>query len=371
MPFNNYQNFHFDDQTTTGAATTSPLTFTDDGVSFTFSSVINTHNFTKTAVAGTEGGTTANPTTLAGPTKIEGVLITAFNTPSAAVTLTAGAGNTFYGSGTPNASGLIAIAFGGGMQPVGPGWSVALKTTGGTLAAVPIPTAPLPQIISLTDPAGVTVTGIRLTYSGAPNGQLFVNGLTASVSCFCAGTSIACPGGDKAVQDLKPGDRILRADGGTTTVRWLGEQPIDTRLSHPAKVNPICITAGAIADGIPSRDLWISADHAVEVDGMLINAGALVNGETIYQAAKMPLDGFTYYHVETEGGHVLILAEGIAAESYIDYVDADGFANADERDGRVIAEMDLPRISASRLVPDAIRARILERAGTPGGREAA
>ncbi|KMW57739.1 hypothetical protein AIOL_002706 [Candidatus Rhodobacter oscarellae] len=51
---------------------------------------------------------------------------------------------------------------------------------------------------------------------------------------------------------------------------------------------------------VPSRDLYVSPDHAVEIDGVLINAMALDNGTTITQVAKMPLDGFTYYHVETE-----------------------------------------------------------------------
>ncbi|MCP3972469.1 MAG: hypothetical protein GY717_19540, partial [Rhodobacteraceae bacterium] len=83
-----------------------------------------------------------------------------------------------------------------------------------------------------------------------------------------------------------------------------------------------------------------------------------VNGTSIHQVSDMPLDGFTYYHVETET-HELILAEGCAAESYLDIPDRSAFVNGAERaDAPVIEEMDLPRISTSRLVPAAIAQRL-------------
>ena len=69
----------------------------------------------------------------------------------------------------------------------------------------------------------------------------------------------------------------------------------------------------------------------------------------------MPQDGFTYYHVETVA-HELLLAEGVAAESFIDYAGRDSFENAEEAQDRSIPEMALPRVSAKRLVPDSLRA---------------
>jgi hypothetical protein len=132
------------------------------------------------------------------------------------------------------------------------------------------------------------------------------------------------------------------------------------------KINPICVTAGALGPGRPARDLYLSGDHALEIDGYLINAGALVNGRTIHQVAEMPKAGFTYYHVETDA-HELILAEGCAAESFIDYAGRDGFVNGDDRAGEPpIREMDLPRISDVRLVPDSIRTRLGIGAEGPG-----
>ena len=59
----------------------------------------------------------------------------------------------------------------------------------------------------------------------------------------------------------------------------------------------------------------------------------------------------------------MILANGTPAETYVDYVGRRAFDNYAEYIGlfgaeRVIDEMPLPRISASRLVPPAIRARL-------------
>ena len=48
---------------------------------------------------------------------------------------------------------------------------------------------------------------------------------------------------------------------------------------------------------------------------MLIPASSLVNGITI---ARVDVARVTYWHVELEGGHDILLAENLSAESYID-----------------------------------------------------
>ena len=203
---------------------------------------------------------------------------------------------------------------------------------------------------------------IRFTPTGA--GSMAIDALNATLMCYCAGTGIATPTGNVAVEDLKAGDIVLTADGRETEVTWLGLQPVDTRLTHPAAVNPICISAGALADNVPSRDLFVSPDHAIEIDGALYQASALVNGSTITMVAKMPVAGFTYYHVET-AAHELLLAENTPAESFIEMGDlAEGFANIDARTARVTDEMPLPRISDRRMVPAALRDRLAGRATT-------
>ncbi len=180
--------------------------------------------------------------------------------------------------------------------------------------------------------------------------------LSLSINCFTPGTRIATPDGARTVETLQTDDLVLTTDGRAVPVTWLGKQTIDARTVHPEKVNPIRITAGALGYGMPERDLCLSPDHAVEIDGTLFNAGTLVNETTIYQEDGVLPEGFTYYHIETET-HELLLAEGVAAESFVDYAGRDAFDNGDELRGP-IPEMDLPRVSSKRMVPDHIRARL-------------
>ena len=83
------------------------------------------------------------------------------------------------------------------------------------------------------------------------------------------------------------------------------------------------MSAGAFDRGLPCRDLWLSPDHAVFVDGVLIPIKRLVNGGTITQ---VPVDQVTYFHVELPE-HDLLLAEGLPAESYLDAGERSNFSN--------------------------------------------
>ena len=73
-------------------------------------------------------------------------------------------------------------------------------------------------------------------------------------------------------------------------------------------------------------------------------------------------DTVTYYHVETEA-HDAILANGAAAETFVDAVTRAEFDNHQEYldlygADRIIPEMDRPRIASQRLVPESIRSRL-------------
>ena len=153
----------------------------------------------------------------------------------------------------------------------------------------------------------------------------------------------------------------MTADGRQTEVKWLGVQDVNTKLSNPANVNPILIKANALADGVPARDMRISGDHALAIDGVLYNADTLINGRTITRVTSMPLTGFNYYHVETEG-HELLLAENTPAETFIDYAGRDSFINGEEATSENIAEMPMPRISSARLVDPSLKAHLDARA---------
>ena len=89
-------------------------------------------------------------------------------------------------------------------------------------------------------------------------------------------------------------------------------------------MNPVRVLAGAFGDGLPRRDLCLSPDHAVHVDGVLIPIRNLINETTISQE---PAGRITYWHVELDQ-HDIILAEGLPAESYLDTGNRSAFNNA-------------------------------------------
>ena len=147
-----------------------------------------------------------------------------------------------------------------------------------------------------------------------------------NVPCFAQDTLIDTPAGEVAVQDLRAGDLVSTASGGIQTVRWIGSRRIDI-ARHPVarQVQPIRIRPDAIAAGMPVRDLWVSPDHALFLENLLIPARMLVNGTTVTREEDW--QAVTYYHVELDA-HDILLADGLPAESYLDTGNRSMFANA-------------------------------------------
>jgi hypothetical protein len=185
-------------------------------------------------------------------------------------------------------------------------------------------------------------------------------------ACFAAGTRIATARGAVAVESLAVGDVVRTHFAGAAPVIWIGHRRVDCRRHpKPAEVWPVRVAAGAFGDGQPARDLDLSPDHAVYVDGALVPIRYLVNGATI---AQQPRDSVHYFHVEL-AAHDVLLAEGLPCESYLDTGNRAAFAN-----GGGVAQMqpDFALVawatkSCAPLVLDgpavtAARSRLLDRA---------
>jgi collagen type I/II/III/V/XI/XXIV/XXVII alpha len=184
--------------------------------------------------------------------------------------------------------------------------------------------------------------GAQLNLSGITNssGTWFVNTKTdgaggtdvfVSTVCFAAGTRILTGTGERVVESLLAGDIVLTLSGGefgASPVKWIGRRRIDlTAHPRPETIAPVRIRRGAFADNMPHTDLLVSPDHAVFVDGKLICARQLVNGTTILQ--EQGRTSVDYYHVELDA-HAILLAEGLATESYLDTGNRSFFGNSDE-----------------------------------------
>jgi Hint domain/Domain of unknown function (DUF4347) len=185
-----------------------------------------------------------------------------------------------------------------------------------------------------------------------------------TAACYCRGTLILTPDGEMAIEDLDIGDLVVTVSGEARPVRWIGTLTYDRRfIAANQAMLPIRIRVGAFAEGVPSRDLLLSPDHAILIEDILIQAGALVNGTSIVRDVPKTL---TYYHIELDD-HTLILAENTLAETFIDNVDRLAFNNWEEHEalypqGKPIVEMPYPRAKAHRQVPRVIRERLAERA---------
>ena len=148
----------------------------------------------------------------------------------------------------------------------------------------------------------------------------------AVLPCFAAGTRIRTAGGDVAVETLAVGDVVLSPWGERFPVAWIGHRSLRcSRQPDPSAVWPIRISAHAFADGMPQRDLYLSPDHSVFINGVLIPIRHLVNGASVAQVA---VEALTYWHVEL-AQHRILLAEGLPTESYLDDGNRGAFEDAD------------------------------------------
>jgi hypothetical protein len=192
------------------------------------------------------------------------------------------------------------------------------------------------------------------------------------VPCYVTGTAILTARGSVAVEALAVGDVVVTAAGAHRPIRWIGRRGYDG-LSAPRADRPVRVRAGALGDGVPARDLRVSPDHALMVEGLFVAAGHLVNGTSITRGE--PVADLTYWHVELDS-HDLLVAEGAPAESFLPaaglrgrFADAQADALADaQADGQAGAgARAAPEPYAPRVAPGpalaALRARLNARAG--------
>lgn len=144
--------------------------------------------------------------------------------------------------------------------------------------------------------------------------------------CFVAGTRIATARGEIPVESLRVGDRVVALRSRRfAEVTWLGHRRLDcSRHPRGHDVWPVRIAANAFATDMPHRDLLLSPDHALFLDGGLVPVRFLVNGATITQERVSKV---SYWHVEL-ASHDVLLANGLPVESYLDTGNRGLFDNA-------------------------------------------
>ncbi|AWN55919.1 hypothetical protein DK412_28520 [Methylobacterium sp. 17Sr1-1] len=189
----------------------------------------------------------------------------------------------------------------------------------------------------------LTVTGDTLTVTQGGRSENFTLGgtraqsyvaqsdgeggtlISANPVCFTTGTRIRTARGEVAVEELRIGDQAVTASGALRPLVWIGHRAIaGAGTALPPQQQPIRIRAGAFRSGLPARDLFLSPGHPVLVGagadgagGHLVPIMCLINGTSI---TREPATAVTYWHVELDA-HDILLAEGLPAESYLDWGD--------------------------------------------------
>jgi Hint domain len=166
------------------------------------------------------------------------------------------------------------------------------------------------------------------------------------------------------------GDLVMTVSGEAKPIKWIGRRSYNGRfITGQREVLPIVVRAGALAEGVPARDLWLSPGHALLFDEVMVAVEYLVNGLSIVQPEAV--DRVEYFHLEFEA-HEVILAEGAAAESYVECDNRQGFHNAHEfaalypDDARPPFSYCLPRLETGMAELATIRERLFERAEVLG-----
>ena len=156
--------------------------------------------------------------------------------------------------------------------------------------------------------------------------------------CFVEGTRILTRAGEVPVESLVPGDEVVAVLAGQLLpVIWVGRRTVDcTREDRPAEMWPFRVRAHAFGPGRPHRDLYLSPDHAIHVDGMLVPVRYLENATTIRRERR---DSVTYYHVEL-ARHDILLSDGLGSESYLDTGNRDDFVRLRRSPGQSMAEAE-------------------------------
>ena len=190
--------------------------------------------------------------------------------------------------------------------------------------------------VSLSDNGSIVAIGaLRNNDGGSSAGQTrvyqFTSGTTGStgttgseeIVCYAKGTLILTKQGYLPIETIKSGHEVITKGTiykqgikfhefmQTEPVTWISKFKV-TYLNSTSR--PICIKKNAFGEN-PFRDLYVSPNHNICVQGKMVQAKLLINDDTIYQDTEC--NSIEYYHLECKH-HNLIIANGILAESYLD-----------------------------------------------------
>ncbi|GCE84986.1 Hint domain-containing protein [Komagataeibacter diospyri] len=310
------------------------------------------------ALTGTTITANGGTVTLAGEDAISALSGTTYNIENGGTLMI----NQVQGADAIAALGGSTVNFGtgGGTLVITPGSNVSIlefpSITGfdqpGATIEIPNATAISSVSQSGSDTNIVTTTGQTIQVQGdfydyatqhnlfqsTSDGNLYISttpvnstGDTGVLVCFLPGSMISTPSGTVAVEDIRENDDVMAWVDGQQIPRkvtWAGKARANVRAGMPDDEAgyPVRILPNAIADGVPYKDMLVTAEHCLFLDSRFIPARMLVNGRSIFYDRS--ITSYDYHHIETEE-HSVIMADGVMTESYLDTGNRRAFQQAD------------------------------------------
>lgn len=181
---------------------------------------------------------------------------------------------------------------------------------------------PLRVLYDPSNPENGTVN--FLDDDGNVTGTLTFQNIENVIPCFTPGTVVATPKGERLVEELVEGDKVLTRDNGIQEIRWVGRRDISrAELIAAPHLKPVLIRAGSLGNGLPERDMLVSPNHRMlvanertalyfEEHEVLVAAKHLVDNRGVKTVETL---GTSYLHFMFDR-HEVVLANGAWTESF-------------------------------------------------------
>ncbi|MGO4854500.1 Hint domain-containing protein [Phaeovulum sp. W22_SRMD_FR3] len=166
-------------------------------------------------------------------------------------------------------------------------------------------------------PTGVPLTWVSSTDMVTDTDAYPTPGLSPTPSCFTPGVLIRTPRGERAIEDLQPGDLVLTLDHGPQPLLRLLRRRLRFDAA-PHRHKPIAVAAGALGSGLPAQRLVVSPQHRLLLNGaegtVLVAAKALLGrpGVRMLQGRRQ----VDYLHLLFDR-HQVIWSNGMLSESFL------------------------------------------------------
>lgn len=143
--------------------------------------------------------------------------------------------------------------------------------------------------------------------------------------CFCHGTLIETEFGERPIESLRAGDRVLTRSG-LKPLRWVGQRHLSAvELEMNPKLRPVRISEGAMGNGLPRRDLFVSRQHRMQTSSAVAQR-MFGTPEVLISAIKLTelpgididrnADQVVYFHLLFDA-HEIVFANGAPSESLL------------------------------------------------------